>query len=112
MANEHLFGLNGKVALVTGTSRGLGAGMARALAAAGDIAVSIAMRPVYRGIPESEGARTACFAADPPTVRLRTVSSPTRSTEWVGSTSSPTTPIIRRHPAATHTDDDGTPSSS
>jgi len=35
MENAHLFGLEGRVALVTGAARGLGAAMARALATAG-----------------------------------------------------------------------------
>jgi 2-deoxy-D-gluconate 3-dehydrogenase len=61
-----LFDLRGKVALVTGTSRGLGAGMARALAAAGaDVAVHdreapCATEECLRGL----GVRTACLAGD------------------------------------------------
>jgi len=61
-----LFDLRGKVALVTGTSRGLGAGMARALASAGaDVAVHDRERPCateehLRGM----GVRTACLDGD------------------------------------------------
>ena len=43
---DHLFDLSGRVALVTGTSRGLGAAMAQALASAGaDVAVHDRERP-------------------------------------------------------------------
>jgi len=61
-----LFDLSGKVALVTGTSRGLGAGMARALAAAGaDVAVHDRERPcaTEEGL-RAAGVRTACLAGD------------------------------------------------
>jgi len=62
----NLFDLSGTVALVTGTSRGLGAGMARALAAAGaDVAVHDREPPcAMEECLRSAGVRTACLAAD------------------------------------------------
>lgn len=61
-----LFSLAGKVALVTGTSRGLGAGMARALAAAGaDVAVHDREEPcATEACLRAMGVRTACLAGD------------------------------------------------
>ncbi len=61
-----LFDLSGKVALVTGTSRGLGAGMARALAAAGaDVAVHDREQPcATEECLRAAGVRTACLAGD------------------------------------------------
>jgi 2-deoxy-D-gluconate 3-dehydrogenase len=61
-----LFDLAGKVALVTGTSRGLGAGMARALAAAGaDVAVHDRERPcATEECLRAAGVRTACLEGD------------------------------------------------
>jgi len=61
-----LFDLSGKVALVTGTSRGLGAGMARALAAAGaDVAVHAREQPcATEDCLRAAGVRTACLAGD------------------------------------------------
>jgi 2-dehydro-3-deoxy-D-gluconate 5-dehydrogenase len=61
-----LFRLNGKVALVTGTSRGLGAAMARALAEAGaDVAVHDREAPcATEEYLKARGTRTACLAAD------------------------------------------------
>lgn len=62
------FRLDGKTALVTGASRGLGAAMARALALAGaDVAIH-ASREDARGMAETIatecGVRTACVTAD------------------------------------------------
>ncbi len=67
--NENIKQLVGKVALVTGGSRGLGAKIARALADEGaDVAISYAAseqkaQAVTRDI-ETRGVRTAAFQAD------------------------------------------------
>jgi 2-deoxy-D-gluconate 3-dehydrogenase len=62
-----LFSLQGKVALVTGASRGLGAGMAQALAAAGADVVLHDRCPASeteRAILERAGVRTTTLVAD------------------------------------------------
>jgi len=61
-----MFSLEGKVALVTGTSRGLGAAMAKALAAAGaDVAVHDRESPCATGDAITAlGRRTACLSGD------------------------------------------------
>ena len=63
-----LFRLDGKVALVTGASRGLGAGMALALAGAGaEVALHASEQPAAataRAIAEQSGRRTEAFTAD------------------------------------------------
>jgi 2-dehydro-3-deoxy-D-gluconate 5-dehydrogenase len=61
-----LFDLSGRVALVTGTSRGLGAAMAQALAAAGaDVAVHDRERPcATEEAIKQMGRRSWCLGAD------------------------------------------------
>jgi 2-dehydro-3-deoxy-D-gluconate 5-dehydrogenase len=104
-----LFRLDGKVALVTGTSRGLGAAMARALAAAGaDVAVHDREAPcLTERTLAAMGVRTACLAADltdrGAVDRLvpATVETLGRLDILVNNAG-----IIRRQPAATHPDED------
>jgi NAD(P)-dependent dehydrogenase (short-subunit alcohol dehydrogenase family) len=62
----NLFDLSGRVALVTGTSRGLGAAMAQALAAAGaDVAVHDRERPcATEEAIKHMGRRSWCLGAD------------------------------------------------
>jgi 2-deoxy-D-gluconate 3-dehydrogenase len=64
--NGNPFSLAGKVALVTGASRGLGAGMALALAAAGaDVVLHASTRPLAAAADiERLGRRAAALAAD------------------------------------------------
>jgi 2-deoxy-D-gluconate 3-dehydrogenase len=73
--NGHLFSLAGRVALVTGASRGLGAGMALGLAAAGADVVLHASAPPSDTAKAVEqlGRRAATLAAD-----LRDPSAPAR----------------------------------
>ena len=104
-----LFDLAGKVALVTGTSRGLGAGMARALASAGaDVAVHdrespCATEECLRGL----GVRTACLSGDlsdrasADALIAETIGRMGRLDILVNNAG-----IIRRQPAATHSDED------
>jgi 2-deoxy-D-gluconate 3-dehydrogenase len=62
------FDLSGRVALVTGASRGIGAGMARALACAGaDVALHASRTEptaLAAAIASEQGVRTACVVAD------------------------------------------------
>jgi 2-deoxy-D-gluconate 3-dehydrogenase len=64
----NLFRLDGQVALVTGASRGLGAGMATALADAGaDVVLHASQSPcadTERSIAGRSSSRTACVVAD------------------------------------------------
>ncbi len=68
MALADRFRLDGRAALVTGASRGLGAGMARALAEAGAHVVLHSSREEARAaadvIAAECGVRTACVTAD------------------------------------------------
>jgi len=68
MSLRDRFGLEGKTALVTGASRGLGAAMARALAEAGaDVALHASQEPARRtaeAIAAAGGTRTICLTAD------------------------------------------------
>ena len=106
---KELFSLRGKVAMVTGTSRGLGAGMARALASAGaDLAVHDREAPCStEEALKAIGTRTGCFAADlsdrKAVDRLvaDVIDRMGRIDILVNNAG-----IIRRHPAATHSDDD------
>jgi 2-deoxy-D-gluconate 3-dehydrogenase len=105
-----LFRLDGKVALVTGASRGLGAGMALALAAAGaDVALHASERPphvIAEEIAKASGRRTATLTAN---LRDRsasdrlisdTIAALGRVDILVNNAG-----IIRRKPAAEHDDD-------
>jgi 2-deoxy-D-gluconate 3-dehydrogenase len=104
-----LFDLTGKVALVTGTSRGLGAGMALALASAGaDVAVHDREQPcMTEQVLRTMGRRTACLAAD-----LSDRASADRlvadALDRMGRLDIlvNNAGIIRRQPAALHTDED------
>ncbi len=108
---EQKFGLRGKVALVTGSSRGLGLAMARALAQAGAEVVvngrdAAKLAPVAEGIAAT-GVRCAALAADlgvrPEVERLIA-----EAIAWQGRLDIlvNNAGIIRRSPAAEHTDAD------
>lgn len=104
-----LFRLDGKVALVTGSSRGLGAGMAAALAAAGaDLVLHDREAPCNTEAQlKALGARTACVAADlsdrgaADRLVADALSAMGRIDILVNNAG-----IIRREPAATHGDED------
>jgi 2-deoxy-D-gluconate 3-dehydrogenase len=104
-----LFDLTGKVALVTGTSRGLGAGMALALASAGaDVAVHDREQPcMTEQVLRTMGRRTACLAADL-SDRAATDRLVADALDRLGRIDIlvNNAGIIRRQPAALHTDDD------
>jgi 2-dehydro-3-deoxy-D-gluconate 5-dehydrogenase len=105
-----LFDLHGKVALVTGASRGLGAGMAQALAGAGADIVLHDRCPaseIERAIRDQAGVRTATLVADlrsrPDADRLvqSTIDAMGRLDILVNNAG-----IIRRAPAAEYPDAD------
>jgi len=104
-----MFTLKGKVALVTGTSRGLGAAMARALAASGaDVAVHDREAPcAAEASLRALGVRTVCLAADlsdraaADRLVADTLEAMGRIDILVNNAG-----IIRRQPAATHSDED------
>src|ERR671918_24856 len=65
--SQGMFDLTGKIALVTGASRGLGAGMALALADAGaDVAVHASTQPpsAMEAAITAKGRRARCFTAN------------------------------------------------
>ena len=109
MATPELFRLDGRTALVTGASRGLGAAMARALAEAGANVVLHASRHAVHEAAESVakdcGVRTACVTAD--------LSKPGAATRLLNDAAVALAPIdilvnnagiIRRAPAADYSD--------
>jgi 2-deoxy-D-gluconate 3-dehydrogenase len=106
-----VFSLDGKVALVTGASRGLGAGMAAALSAAGaSVALHSNERPATETadrICKESGRRTELFTADladraaADALVTNTIAAFGRIDILVNNAG-----IIRRRAAALHTDDD------
>jgi 2-dehydro-3-deoxy-D-gluconate 5-dehydrogenase len=106
-----LFRLDGKSALVTGASRGLGAGMAIALAAAGaDVALHASERPATstaQEIAASSGRRTCLLTGDlgdpatPDRLVNDTIANLGRIDILVNNAG-----IIRRRPAVQHSDED------
>lgn len=106
-----LFSLDGRVALVTGASRGLGAAMAMALASAGaDVALHASAAPpsaTAEEIRQGGGGRTDVFTADlgdragADALVDATLASFGRIDILVNNAGT-----IRRRPAAEHTDDD------
>jgi 2-deoxy-D-gluconate 3-dehydrogenase len=108
---EQKFGLRGKVALVTGSSRGLGLAMARALAQAGaDVIVNgreaASLTPVVRQL-ESLGGRAHAIAADLGS-RADVERLLTESIAWQGRLDIlvNNAGIIKRTPAVEHSDAD------
>ena len=104
-----LFRLDGRVALVTGAARGLGAGMARALATAGaDVALHDREAPSdTEAHLKALGTRTACFAADlaDRAAADRLVADTIATLGRIGILVC-NAGIIRREPAVTHGDED------
>jgi 2-dehydro-3-deoxy-D-gluconate 5-dehydrogenase len=107
----HLFRLDGKVALVTGASRGLGAAMAVALASAGaDVALHASEQPpsdTARAISESSGRRTEVLTANL-TDRAAADRLVVDTLDKFGQLDIlvNNAGIIRRHPAVEHADDE------
>jgi 2-deoxy-D-gluconate 3-dehydrogenase len=105
------FRLDGRVALVTGASRGLGAGMAIALASAGaDLALHSTTQPASAtadAIAKSSGRRTAFVTGDlgNPTCADRIMSEVLSALGRVDILVN-NAGIIRRRAAAEHTDED------
>ena len=106
-----LFRLDGKVALVTGASRGLGAAMAVALAGAGaDVALHASEQPAeatMRAIAGAGSTRTHAFTADlaDRAAADRLVADALDAFGRIDILVN-NAGIIRRQPAALHTDDD------
>jgi 2-dehydro-3-deoxy-D-gluconate 5-dehydrogenase len=106
---SHPFDLTGRVALVTGTARGLGAAIAKALAAAGaDVAVHDRERPcVTEEAIKAMGRRSWCLGADlfdrqaADQMVAEAIEKAGRLDIVVNNAG-----IIRRQPAATHGDED------
>jgi 2-deoxy-D-gluconate 3-dehydrogenase len=108
---EQKFGLQGKVALVTGSSKGLGLAMARALAQSGaDVIVNgrdaASLAPVVKGITDLGGKATAIAAdlgqrADVERLIAEAIAWQGHLDILVNNAG-----IIRRAPAAEHTDAD------
>jgi 2-deoxy-D-gluconate 3-dehydrogenase len=103
-----MFRLDGEVALVTGSSRGLGAAMALALAEAGaDVVLNDRCCPgeTERAITERTGVRTTCLVADLMD-RAATVQLVDSAVEAMGKVDilMNNAGIIRRAPAVAHED--------
>ena len=110
-AVRDLFRLDGKVALVTGASRGLGAAMAAALAGAGaDVVLHASERAAdatAQRIAQETGRQAATLVADLADRRAsdRLVADAIAAFGQLDILVN-NAGLIRRHPAATHTDDD------
>jgi 2-deoxy-D-gluconate 3-dehydrogenase len=106
--SDKMFRLDGEVALVTGSSRGLGAAMALALAEAGaDVVLHdrCCSGETERAIREQTNVRTTCLVADL-MERAATMQLVDQATEAMGKIDIlvNNAGIIRRAPAAEHTD--------
>jgi 2-deoxy-D-gluconate 3-dehydrogenase len=106
--SDKMFRLDGEVALVTGSSRGLGAAMALALAEAGaDVVLHdrCCSGETERAIREQTNVRTTCLVADLMD-RAATMQLVDQATEAMGKIDIlvNNAGIIRRAPAAEHTD--------
>jgi 2-deoxy-D-gluconate 3-dehydrogenase len=106
--SDRMFGLDGEVALVTGSSRGLGAAMALALAEAGaDVVLHdrCCSGETERAIRERTGVRTTCIVTDLMD-RAATIQLVDQTVEAMGKVDIlvNNAGIIRRAPAAEHED--------